>query len=267
MRNTDSFESSTDSRYANPSVYASPGHVSSRVPYRMPEPRGSRWADPASKMRVPGRDTYGSEFIRMTRFFVRIACVPALLLSSSPLQSQEAPKPAPRANAWTISQPYPNNPLRQATVVGSVSAAGASREAELQIECRAPELARINLLFRPTSLQFDLDPFEGPPGMGQKRKLLQMQPDADPPVSYFFSGFYIESDVFVLAIAPPRERTSEIVSVASAGKPIRIQVWPADDKGDPLVFIFTLPATSAPAQDVAKPCLVLKTKAPQPPSK
>jgi hypothetical protein len=188
-------------------------------------------------------------------------------LSSSALQSQEAPKPAPRADAWTISQPYPNNPLRQATVLGSVSVAGASREAELQIECRAPELPRVNLLFRSTSLQFDLDPFEGPPGIGQKRKLLQIQLDAHPRASYFFSGFYVESNIFVLAIAPPRAKTSEIVSVASAGKSIRIQVLPADGKGDPLVFNFTLPAASAPALEVAKPCLASKANEPTPHSK
>lgn len=203
----------------------------------------------------------------MTRFLLRAACVVALLLSSSALLSQEAPKQPPRADAWTISQPYPSNPLRQAIAAGSVSVAGASREAELQIECRAPELARVNLVFRSPSLQFDLDPFEGPPGIGQKRKLLQMQVGADPRVSYFFSGFYVESDVFVLAIAPPRTRTSEIVSVASAGKPMRIQVSPADGKGDPLVFAFTLPAMSDPALDVAKPCLVSKVKAPAPSSK
>jgi len=203
----------------------------------------------------------------MTRFLVRGMGGFALLLSSFALRSQEAPKPNLHPDEWTITQPYPNNPLRQATITGSVSVAGTSREAELQIECRSPEPPRINLLFRSPSLQFDLDPFEGPPGIGQKRKLLQIQLDADPPAAYFFSGFYIESDVFVFATAPLRARMSQIVSAAAAGKPIRIQVSPADGKGDPLVFIFTLPSASAPVRDIARPCLNSKEEESPPSSK
>jgi hypothetical protein len=233
----------------------------------IPHAKASRHArrDSVSSKPAPKVSFCELDFEMMTRLLVRAACpIAAVLLSTSGLRSQEAPKPAPRADAWTISQPYPNNPLRQATVVGSVSVAGASREAELQIECRAPELPRMNLRFRSTSLQFDLDPFEGPPGIGQKRKLLQIELDGDPPRKAFFSGFYVESDIFVIGVAPQRSGMSRLVSTAAAAKSLHIQLSPADGKGDPLLFTFTLPKAAAPVEDVARPCFLSKAKVPSP---
>ena len=188
-----------------------------------------------------------------------------LVLSAVPLHAQEAvPAPTPRSDAWTVHQPYSNNPLRQALVVGSLSIDGEIRPAELQIECRAPELARFNLLFAPTNLKFNVDPFEGPPGIGQKRKLLATQLAGEVPQAHFSSGFYVESDQFVFAVAPTRSETSRIVSADFAGKQLKVQVSPANGKGNPLLFTFTLPTDNTPAHEVAKPCLGVKEKAAEP---
>jgi hypothetical protein len=195
----------------------------------------------------------------MTRVRMRVACQIAFTLIALPLWSQQVARPVPRLDAWMISQPYPNNPLRLATLEGSVAIAGETRSADLQIECRAPQLARLNLLFR-ANLEFNLDPFEGPPGIGQKRKLLAMPLGEGPPRTYFFSGFYVESNRFVFAFAPSRADVWGLLSNESAGKPIRIQVSPADGKGDPLIFSFTLPADNAPARNIAQPCVESKDK-------
>jgi hypothetical protein len=197
----------------------------------------------------------------MTGFLHHAACLSAILAMTTSVWSQIAPTEQTfHPDAWTIQQPYPNNPLRQATISGSVAIAGEARPAQLQIECRAPELARLNLLFHAPGLKFNLDPFEGPPWIGQKRKLLQIQLDAHPPSAYFFNGFYVESNTFVFAVAPPREDLRRIVSSDAATKSIQVQVLPADRKGDPLQFTFTLPAANAPALDVAKPCIDSKAK-------
>jgi hypothetical protein len=182
-----------------------------------------------------------------------------VVVSVNALWSQEASSPAARTDVWTIHQPYADNPLRQAAVAGSLTAAGTSRPAELQIECRAPELALLNLFFRSTDLKFDLNPFEGPPGVGQKRKLLAIELDGHlPPPAYFFSGAYVEADRFVFSLAPSRTDMRNFVSMGAARKKIRIQVSPAEGKGSPLMFIFTVPADNAPVLDVANPCLESK---------
>jgi hypothetical protein len=173
--------------------------------------------------------------------------IAVIILTASVLCAQQPP-------AWKASQRYPNNPLRAAITTGSVTFAKESRPAELEIECRAPQLARINLRFPASDLRFDLDPFEGPPGIGQKRKLLTMQLDNNDPVPQFFNGFYVESNVFVFEIAPPRAKMAKLVSQASAGKPLTIKVSPADGKGESLAFGFILPADHQPALNVAKPC-------------
>lgn len=205
---------------------------------------------------------------KMTRYLKHAAWPGAVMaVCAGGLWSQEAaPAPSGLADAWAIHQPYPNNPLRQATIAGSLTAAGEQRPAELQIECRAPELARLNLLFRAPGMKFKLDPFEGPPGIGQKRKLLQVRLDHDPPRAYFFNGFYVESDTFVFAVALPRPDLRSIVSSEASTKPVSIQILPAEGQGEPLVFTFTLPAASVPAQDVARPCMEGKAKEREPDS-
>jgi hypothetical protein len=197
---------------------------------------------------------------------IAIRAILVILVSTAvALRAQEAiPAPTPRSDAWTVRQPYSNNPLRQAMVVGSLSIDGEIHPAQLQIECRAPELARFNLLFAPTSLKFNVDPFEGPPGIGQKRKLLVMQLAGEVPKPHFFNGFYVESDRFVFAVAPTRTEASRILSADFAGKQLKVQVSPANGKGNPLLFTFTLPTDNTPAHEVAKPCLVVTEKAAEP---
>lgn len=193
----------------------------------------------------------------MPRPLARTVLFVIVLLSTPTLWSQQT---APAASTWSVSQPYPNNPLRLVTAAGSATNAGETRSAELQIECRAPQLARLNLRFRAQGLTFNVDPFEGPPGIGQKRKLLTMQLDSAAAVPHFSNGFYAESDVFVFAVAPSRSEMSHIVDANAAGKQFEVHVSPADGRGYPLVFHFTLPANNAAAEDVARPCNNSKAK-------
>src|SRR5579862_1476764 len=80
--------------------------------------------------------------------------------------SQEAP-----AN-WRIESPYPNNPLKQALLSGNASHSDLNTKSELQIECRPDaDGPRINLILTPSGVKFDADPFEGPGGLGERRKL------------------------------------------------------------------------------------------------
>jgi len=165
-----------------------------------------------------------------------------------------APRPAAQKNLWVVYQPYAGNPLRDAITAGLLAFGGEVRVAELAVECRSPQLARIHLRFSTRGLKFNVDPFEGPEGIGQKQKLLTIRVADGPEVSRTFNGFFVESEMFVFAIAPPRAETAQLLSPGAAGKTVKIQVSPPDGKGEPLVFQFTLPVDHQAALAVAQPC-------------
>ena len=167
---------------------------------------------------------------------------------------EAATRPVAEKNLWMVYQPYAGNPLRDAITAGSLTFGTETRAAELEIECRAPQLARMNLRFPAENLKFNLDPFEGPPGIGQKRKLLSIKLAGYTAVAHTFNGFYVESNVFVLAVAPSRSEMRRIASTNAAKTLLRVQVSAADDKGEPLIFHFTLPADNALAREVIRPC-------------
>jgi hypothetical protein len=156
---------------------------------------------------------------------------------------------------WTVRQPYADNPLQQALLAGHMQFANDKRDAELQLECRKPEAARINVLFPSVGLAFDLDPFEGPPGIGQKEKLMEITVDQSPPKNYNFSGYYAESDRFAFSLALPAADMTRLVSNATTKEPLRIRISPANGKGSPLEFSFRLPSDNGPARAMVDPCL------------
>jgi hypothetical protein len=161
--------------------------------------------------------------------------------------SQEAP-----AN-WKIESPYPNNPLKQALLSGNASHSGLNTKSELQIECRADaDGPRMNLVFTPAGVKFDADPFEGPGGLGERRKLRVSLGRNEWP--HHFSGYYVESNSFVFSFALLPAEARQITSAASEQQELTITVDPAKE-GAPLQFHFTLSAPSDPVRKMVAPCL------------
>ena len=110
----------------------------------------------------------------------------------------------------------------------------------------------MNLAFVAPITGFNLDPFEGPPGVGQKRKLLDFTLDQRPPHAYNFSGFYIESNRFVFSFALSHTDMQRMMSATT--KRVQVQVTPADGQASPLSFDFPLPFDPSPLQATTKPC-------------
>ena len=190
------------------------------------------------------------------------AAIAALLVLASLVAQSNAVAQEPvtawaeaRADTWMVRQPLPNNKLQQASLLGKVRHADIQREAEVQLECRKPGPARMNLIFRSLGLAFKLDPFEGPPGVGQKQKLMEITVDHSRPQAHNFSGYYIEADQFVFSLETTAAEMRQLVSKSASSEPLLVRVSPADGKGSPLEFLFTLPADNTTAKTTVEPCL------------
>jgi hypothetical protein len=160
-----------------------------------------------------------------------------------------------RADAWTVRQPYPNNKLEQASLLGKARHADLQRDAQVQLQCRKLGPARMNLIFRSLGLTFNVDAFEGPPGAGQKEKLMEVTLDHSRPELYNFSGYYVESDQFVFSLQPSAAQMRQLISKSASNEPLLIRVRPADGRGSPLEFTFTLPKDNTAARTAMEPCL------------
>jgi hypothetical protein len=196
----------------------------------------------------------------MKAILIVVLALGSAIGQSSNSASNPAPEPVAawaeaRPDAWMVRQPYPNNKLQQASLSGKARHANLQREAQVQLECRKPGPARINLMLRSLGLTFKIDPFEGPPGIGQKEKLMEVTLDHSRPELYNFSGYYVESDQFVFSLQPTAAQMRELVAKSASNEPLLVRVSPADGKGSPLEFVFTVPADNAPAKAAMESCL------------
>lgn len=161
-----------------------------------------------------------------------------------------------RANAqapssWKVESPYPNNPLKQARLPGKASHAELSTKAELQLECRPDaEGPRLNLVFLPSQVKFDADPFEGPGGLGERTKLGLTVNNT----TWFhnFSGYYVDDKSFVFSFALS---DAEAKATANASAQLITIVVNSARKRAPLVFRFELPPASDAVRPMLTPCL------------
>jgi hypothetical protein len=125
--------------------------------------------------------------------------------------------------------------------------------AELQIECRPDAQGpRLNLLFEPTAVKFDADPFEGPGGSGERQRLTVRLGHIS--WSHHFSGSYVEANKFVFSFALTRAEASQIASAGAQGQTLTISVDSAKG-GQPARFLFNLPSDSEPVRTMVTPCL------------
>jgi len=157
------------------------------------------------------------------------------------------------AMGWRIQSPYPNNPLKQATLAGTASHAGLTAKAEVQLECRPDANGpRLNIVFTPKKVKFDADPFEGPGGLGERQKLRAML--AKEHWEHHFSGYYVDADSFVLSLALEPAEARKIADETSEGEILTVSVAPAK-AGEVLRLVFHLPQGSDPVRAMLQPCL------------
>ncbi|GGY18528.1 hypothetical protein [Paludibacterium paludis] len=98
--------------------------------------------------------------------FARLAAM-ALMMSSGLLRAQDAPA------GWIVTEPVAGSPLRQAALTGKGKAGKAEFSAVLTLTCRADQPVMQLALEVPDAIPgWDVSPFEGPQGIGQRRSLL-----------------------------------------------------------------------------------------------
>jgi hypothetical protein len=157
------------------------------------------------------------------------------------------------AHAWKIQSPNPDNPLKQAILPGNADHENRVTPAELQLDCRPDaDGPRMNLVFAPAPVKSDADPFEGPGGLGERRKLRVTLANATWP--HHFSGYYVESNSFVFSFALTPAEARQITTSSSQEQSLTITVDPAKP-GEPVRFLFRLPTDGAPARAMVAPCL------------
>jgi len=178
----------------------------------------------------------------------RLLVVPALMLTLlAALSAAQDSTPS-----WKIHSPYPNNPLRQAVLRGTASQGRLTTKTDMQLECRPDgDGPRLNLIFTPSEVKFDADPFEGPGGLGERTSLRLTLGKTT--WSHHFSGYFVDANQFVLSFALSSAEARLSTSATSA-QPLTISLDPAKP-GEPLRFMFELPPASDAVRGMVTPCL------------
>lgn len=158
--------------------------------------------------------------------------------------------------AWEISSFYPGNPLKRATLEGTVIFDGARGRAWLVFACRADAGAPTVALWidKATAERFPVDDFEGSGGLGENVRLVRVRVDnSGVSRAFFSSGSRQEKGVFEWSFGPGRDQPARWLK--AAGKTLRVQVRnPARTPGV-LEAVFILPTQDQLLREVVMPCL------------
>ncbi|RXZ43121.1 hypothetical protein [Crenobacter cavernae] len=153
------------------------------------------------------------------------------------------------AASWQLAEPVAD-PI-EARVKGTVSFGRESVPAELALSCRRdapPAWTSVRLLGKPKG--FDLAPFEGPGGAGEKGRLASYAVGRARFLPVKVSGAWAESGVFGLTFALPAREAAALVDV----RQLQFRLKPAKGRASPLEARFDLPGDSAPLRRTLQGC-------------
>lgn len=181
--------------------------------------------------------------------------LPLLLALACPFAFAQGQSLQANEPAWIVRTPQPNNPLKQAALPGKVRVGEQDAKAELQIDCR-PDAggARLNLQIHTAQLPFDFVPFEGPGGLGEKRKLVRLMIGSQPAQAHHASGYHVEKDEFVFSFALSSQEAKRLISGSAARQAASITVQPPK-RGNSLSGLFRLPVANEQANSAIAPCI------------
>jgi hypothetical protein len=192
-----------------------------------------------------------------------LAGISVALATARPGTAQQGtvkPETQARAGAWVVREPYKNNPLKEAALAGEAHRENWTGKAELQLNCRpGNDEAYVEMHLDTRGSGFDVDPFEGPGGAGEKRKGLTVEIGAAK-WTQSFSGFYQENEIFVFSSAMPVDEARAVVADASGGQMLKLEIAPSDGKGAALQASFTLPHEMKEARKAMEPCMPASPK-------
>ena len=175
----------------------------------------------------------------------------AVCIALLPLLAVAAP-----ASGWQVTQPYQGNPLKTAMLTGTAQYLGRQGRATLTVVCR-PDAGRPSAqlgIDEKLAGSFPVDPFEGPGGIGEKKRLVRVTLGGDAkPRSFTSTASRQEQIAFEWTFNPPKAEFQRWIK--SAGKTITVAVAEPDGKGRQLQATFQLPAVSQPFSEMVMPCL------------
>ncbi len=164
-------------------------------------------------------------------------------------------KPAGQTGAWVVRQPYKDNPLKEAVLGGVAEHDSWQGKAELELNCRPGNgVVYVEMHANVTGSGFDVDPFEGPGGAGEKSKGLKVELGGQSWMQSF-SGFYIENDVFVFSSAMAGDEARALVADATGGQALVLEISAAGEKGTALKGKFMLPREAKAVRAAMAPCM------------
>lgn len=162
------------------------------------------------------------------------------------------------SDSWSVTKPYANNPLREASIAGTVRVGETTVPSTLTVGCRADgEGAVMTASFvSPDTLDFPFGDFEGPGGVGGNEALLSVAVDDEAASAHNVSGWHIDEVQFVFSFLAPQEEASRWQE--RSGKDLAIGIHlttpdalaPSDLRAD-----FRLPDDAEGLSDVIGPCL------------
>lgn len=160
------------------------------------------------------------------------------------------------AAEWKVAQPYPDNPSKTATLAGTGKFNDAQGQATFTVTCRPDAgmpVARLQIS-KMLAEVFPVAKFEGPGGIGENARLLQVKLDKENLTrSYFSTASYQEDDAFEWTFNPQKAELERWVN--AAGKTMTLHVWQPASKTTHMQVKFQLPASSQPLQELITPCL------------
>ena len=188
---------------------------------------------------------------------LRMVCLFGIGLFLFPLIAMAQPQTS--SSAWKVASPYPNNPLKTATLDGTAMFKGTRGQAWLTIACRPDEGEASIMLKVDKALagSFSVDAFEGPGGVGESRRLVRVKfTGSGEAPALNASGAFQEGETFEWTIMP---RAGDIRRwVEARGSKVIVTVQQPGKKGAPLKAVFMLPASDQGLREVVEPCMKKK---------
>lgn len=157
------------------------------------------------------------------------------------------------APQWAVSKPFPDNPLQVASLDGEATVGRSRFPARLELACRAdsPPL-RLSLHLSDQLGGWDARPFEGPGGLGERRKLKLNMTGLRRGVDSHFAGWYEASGRFVFEWS---SRGEFFAWQSATHKELLVTIDGASRKHGKLVARFALPPSNQAALAAAQPCM------------
>lgn len=159
-------------------------------------------------------------------------------------------------NNWTIAKPWPDNPLKTATLQGSGLTDHSTGNAWLNLSCRgdAPEAAATLKVDATLAAAFPTARFEGPGAAGEKSRQLSARLGGEKPQRGWYStGSVQENSTFEWAFQPQKAELKHWLGAPM--EKLTFYIKTPGKAAQQLVISFTLPESMQNARQAMTACL------------